>query len=134
MLVLERVRVLVRGRDLVNRPERRVALDDVKGAVGRVVIGGDLLRIQLEQERSKVCIRREQAESLEEALLRGAPLGRRVLVGGRGQVALEGVPRDHLVRDILGRLELADRWHLRNDRVDLRGDGGIHRRRGTGRS
>ena len=83
MLVLERVRVLVRGGDLVDRPEGRVTLDDVEGAVGRVVVGGDLVRVQLEQQRIQVGVLRQQAQALQEALLGRAPFGRRVLVGRR---------------------------------------------------
>ena len=122
MLVLQRVRVFVRGRDLVDRPERRIALDDVEGAVGRVVVGRDLLGVELQKQLIEVRVLGQQAEALQEALLGRAPVGRRVLVLRREQVVGEVAPADDLVRNRLGRLKLADRRHLRDDGVDLRGN------------
>ena len=127
MLVLQRVGVFVGDRDLVKRPEGLVALDDVEAAGIGAIKGCHAPAVQLEDQGVQVGVGGQQAHPLQESFLGGTLLGRDVLVVESNQVLSELVPTDELVGHRRQRIQLADRRHLRDNRVDLRSQGRIDR-------
>jgi hypothetical protein len=76
VLVLERVRELVRERDLDERRRAGRVLDDREPLRARVVEAGDLVAEQRPRDRAQARAGLEQAEQLEQLLVGPLPRGR----------------------------------------------------------
>jgi hypothetical protein len=136
VLVLQRVRVFVGERRLLGRAEVAGSRHDVELLVVGAVQAGDLAAEELDVQVLQVRIPRQQAEALEQPLVRGDELLRVVLAEPvRGQLLDACVVEDHRVDGVL-RLEAADRPDLLLDsgigrsQVDRPGGGRGGRRRG----